>query len=73
MSVSVAPLNPPFRAEHVGSFLRPKALLEKRRLFLAKNCSADELKSVEDDAVRRVVQLQRDLGVRTVTDGEQRR
>ena len=68
-----APLNPPFRAEHVGSFLRPKALLEKRRLLLAKNCSADELKSAEDDAIRRVVQLQRDLGVRTITDGEQRR
>jgi methionine synthase II (cobalamin-independent) len=71
--MSVPVLKPPFRAEHIGSFLRPKALLEKRALFHAKTCSANDLKIAEDDAIKHVVQLQRDLGIRTITDGEQRR
>jgi len=71
--MSTLHLNPPFRAEHVGSLLRPKPLREKRALFANKQCSAEELKVVEDEAVSHVVKLQRDLGIRTITDGEQRR
>ena len=66
-------LLPPSHAEHVGSLLRPKALYEKRKLFSANECSAEELKVAEDDAVLQVVKLQRDLGIKTITDGEQRR
>jgi len=72
MSPTLA-LNPPFRAEHVGSLLRPLPLFEKRKLFEADKCSAEELKVIEDEAVKHVVKLQRDLGIKTITDGEQRR
>ncbi|MBP2325065.1 5-methyltetrahydropteroyltriglutamate--homocysteine methyltransferase [Kibdelosporangium banguiense] len=58
---------PPFRADHVGSLLRPENLLAAR-----KEQSAD-LRSVEDQAIRDVVQLQRDAGLQSATDGEFRR
>ena len=64
---------PPFKAEHVGSYLRPQALLEKRKLFEENKCSPDDLKAAEDEAIKHVVQLQRESGVRSITDGEQRR
>lgn len=64
---------PPFRADHVGSLLRPAKLLEAREGFAAGNVSADELRSIEDDAIRDVVQMQSDVGLRSVTDGEFRR
>ena len=44
-------LDPPFRAEHVGSLLRPKALLDKRALFQEKKCSAEELRAAEDEPI----------------------
>jgi len=66
-------LSPPFRAEHVGSLLRPKALYEKRRALEAGECSACDLKSVEDQAVKHVLKLQQDVGIKTITDGEMRR
>ncbi|KAG6873566.1 hypothetical protein C0992_008618, partial [Termitomyces sp. T32_za158] len=66
-------LNPPFRAEHVGSLLRPPVLLEKRGLFEQQRIEAEELRAAEDEAVERVVRLQRDVGMRTITDGELRR
>ncbi|KAG6873567.1 hypothetical protein C0992_008612 [Termitomyces sp. T32_za158] len=66
-------LNPPFRAEHIGSLLRPPVLLEKRGLFEQRGISAEELRAAEDEAVERVVRLQRDVGMRTITDGEMRR
>jgi methionine synthase II (cobalamin-independent) len=66
-------LNPPFRAEHIGSLLRPEPLHEKRKLFGANKCTAEELGDVEDEAVKHVVKLQQDLGLKTITDGEQRR
>lgn len=64
---------PPFRADHVGSFLRPKALIEAREKFKASQISAAELRRVEDEAIRGIVRFQEDLGLRGITDGEFRR
>lgn len=66
-------LRPPFRAEHVGSFLRPSTLYEKRQLFEDGKSSLEDLKKAEDEAIIQVVKLQKDLGIRTITDGEFRR
>src|SRR6516162_6313829 len=64
---------PPFRADHVGSFLRPKELLEARERFRTGAIDAAELRKVEDEAIRGIVKFQEDLGLRGVTDGEFRR
>jgi 5-methyltetrahydropteroyltriglutamate--homocysteine methyltransferase len=64
---------PPFRADHVGSLLRPAALLRAREEFTAGKITAEELRAVEDDAVRAVVRMQEDVGLRSATDGEFRR
>src|SRR4051812_9437787 len=64
---------PPFRAEHVGSLLRPRDLVAARQNFRAGSIDADRLRAAEDDAIRDVVALQEDLGLRAVTDGEFRR
>ena len=64
---------PPFRADHVGSLLRPKALLDAREDFAAGRMSADDLRSVEDDAIRDVVRMQKEVGLQSATDGEFRR
>jgi 5-methyltetrahydropteroyltriglutamate--homocysteine methyltransferase len=64
---------PPYRADHVGSLLRPPQLLQAREDHAAGKIDDDELRSIEDDAIRDVVQLQRDAGLRTATDGEFRR
>ena len=64
---------PPFRADHVGSLLRPARLLQAREEHAAQKMSDDELRAVEDDAVREVVAMQRDVGLRSATDGEFRR
>ena len=64
---------PPFRADHVGSLLRPARLLEARERHATGEIDADELRATEDDAVREVVRMQRDVGLRSATDGEFRR
>ena len=64
---------PPFRADHVGSFLRPKALLDAREAFRAGDIDAATLRGVEDEAIRDVVRFQEDLGLQSITDGEFRR
>jgi 5-methyltetrahydropteroyltriglutamate--homocysteine methyltransferase len=64
---------PPFRADHVGSFLRPQALLEARDQCKAGRIDAAQLRRVEDDAIRDIVTFQEDLGLRGITDGEFRR
>jgi 5-methyltetrahydropteroyltriglutamate--homocysteine methyltransferase len=64
---------PPFRADHVGSLLRPPELLRAREDHAAGRIDGDELRAAEDAAIRDVVKLQRDVGLRTVTDGEFRR
>jgi 5-methyltetrahydropteroyltriglutamate--homocysteine methyltransferase len=63
-----------FRADHVGSFLRPPALLQARdRYFKTKDISAEQLRAAEDAAIREVVKFQEDLGFKIITDGEYRR
>jgi 5-methyltetrahydropteroyltriglutamate--homocysteine methyltransferase len=64
---------PPFRADHVGSLLRPQRLLKAREDFAADRISGDELRAVEDDAIRDVVKMQQDVGLQSATDGEFRR
>src|SRR5512143_2517164 len=64
---------PPFRADHVGSFLRPPELLAARARAAAGELAPAGLRAVEDDAIRGVVRLQEELGLRGVTDGELRR
>ena len=64
---------PPFRADHVGSLLRPQKLLRARDEFAAGQISAERLRAIEDDAIRDVVQMQRDVGLQSATDGEFRR
>jgi 5-methyltetrahydropteroyltriglutamate--homocysteine methyltransferase len=64
---------PPFRADHVGSLLRPAHLLEARQQRAAGGLDADELRAIEDEAIRDVVRMQQDVGLRSATDGEFRR
>jgi 5-methyltetrahydropteroyltriglutamate--homocysteine methyltransferase len=64
---------PPFRADHVGSLLRPPALLQARQDAAAGRISAAGLRALEDDAIGEAVAMQRDVGLRSVTDGEFRR
>ena len=61
------------RADHVGSLLRPKPLLDARAEHAAGDLTDAEFKAVEDDAVREVVALQEEAGLPVVTDGELRR
>ena len=64
---------PPFRADHVGSFLRPARLREAREKFFAKQISAEALREVEDACIREVVKQQEAVGLKGITDGEFRR
>jgi len=65
---------PPFRADHVGSLLRPESVKEARKKFYEeKSISADELKAIEDESVRDVIRMQEEVGLLAVTDGELRR
>ena len=64
---------PPYRADHVGSFLRPKALLDAREARRTGSIDDAALRAVEDTAIRDIVRFQQDLGLRGITDGEFRR
>ncbi len=64
---------PPFRADHVGSLLRPRLLLRARDDFASGQITAAELRAIEDEAVAGVVAMQREAGLRSATDGEFRR
>ncbi|HEX3803517.1 MAG TPA: 5-methyltetrahydropteroyltriglutamate--homocysteine S-methyltransferase [Solirubrobacteraceae bacterium] len=64
---------PPFRADHVGSLLRPEALLKARAEHAAGRIDNDELRAAEDAAILDAIRLQKDVGLPTVTDGEMRR
>ena len=50
-------LHPPFRAEHLGSLKRPRTLLNKRDDFDKNACTAEELRKVEDEAIKAIVQI----------------
>jgi 5-methyltetrahydropteroyltriglutamate--homocysteine methyltransferase len=64
---------PPFRADHVGSILRPPELLKARKDFEAGRIDADELRGIEDEAISRIVRKQEEIGLQSATDGEFRR
>ena len=64
---------PPFRADHVGSLLRPPALLQARAEAAAGTITTEELRTVEDEAIAAAVRMQEEVGLRGVTDGEFRR
>jgi len=64
---------PPFRADHVGSFLRPKFLLDAREQQAKGQITAAQLRAVEDKAIAEVVKMQQDVGLKSITDGEFRR
>ncbi len=66
-------LNPPFRADHVGSLLRPSELLSARQQFFSGKLPAEELRAVEDQAIVTAVRQMESLGLRSITDGEFRR
>ncbi len=66
-------IQPPFRADHVGSLLRPPALTKARAEHKAGRIGDQDLRRMEDDAIRDVVKLQQDLGLQGITDGEFRR
>jgi methionine synthase II (cobalamin-independent) len=65
--------SPPFRADHVGSLLRPRNLLQAREDHKAGKIGAPELRRIEDESIREVVQMQEEIGLRGITDGEFRR
>ncbi|MGI8714511.1 MAG: 5-methyltetrahydropteroyltriglutamate--homocysteine S-methyltransferase [Solirubrobacteraceae bacterium] len=64
---------PPFRADHVGSLLRPPDLSQARAEFKAQRIDSEQLRAAEDEAILGAIALQRDAGLQTVTDGEFRR
>ncbi len=65
--------SPPFRADHVGSLLRPKRLLQARDDFAAGRIPAADLRAIEDDEITRAVRMQEEVGLQSATDGEFRR
>lgn len=67
------PIDPPFRAEHIGSLLRPQDLIDARHSHEAGDMEEEELRELEDLSIRDIVRLQEDAGLEVVTDGEFRR
>ena len=64
---------PPFRADHVGSLLRPKSLTDARQKWRQGELPEQELREIEDAAIRDIVDFQQDIGLKAITDGEFRR
>lgn len=64
---------PPFRADHVGSLLRPAELLDCREKFRQGSLDAEGLRAAEDVAIREAIKMQEDAGLKSITDGEFRR
>ncbi len=67
------PARPPFRAEHVGSLLRPPELLRLRRAHEAGEVTDAELRTAEDEAIVAAIRFQEEIGLESITDGEFRR
>ncbi|MFT7595533.1 MAG: 5-methyltetrahydropteroyltriglutamate--homocysteine methyltransferase [Paracoccaceae bacterium] len=68
------PSPPPFRADHVGSLLRPASIAKARKAFHDEgSITADDLKAAEDGAIPALIRMQEDVGLKAVTDGEARR
>lgn len=71
--MTTAPHDPPFRAEHIGSLLRPPELLHARTAYEAGRLSLHELREVENRCIRQAVAWQEEIGLQVITDGEYRR
>jgi len=67
------PAKLPSRADHVGSFLRPRSVIEARAHCAAGNISYEELRAIEDEAITELVKWEESLGLKAITDGEFRR
>jgi methionine synthase II (cobalamin-independent) len=65
--------SPPFRADHVGSLLRPPRLLDARDDFAKGSITAEELRTIEDEEIVKVIRMQEEVGLQSATDGEFRR
>jgi len=65
-------LNPPFRAEHLGSLLRPDYILEARKKFDKNEVTMEQLKELEDKAIKDAIKMQKEVGLKGLTDGEYR-
>ena len=68
--MSTAKRSPPFRAEHVGSLLRPQSLVDKRYAVAEGKASHEDLIPLEDQAVCDIVKFQKDCGFHAVGSGE---
>jgi 5-methyltetrahydropteroyltriglutamate--homocysteine methyltransferase len=66
-------MSPPFRADHVGSLLRPPRLLDARRDFAVGSITAAELRRIEDEEIIKAIRMQEEAGLQSATDGEFRR
>ncbi|HEY5899524.1 MAG TPA: 5-methyltetrahydropteroyltriglutamate--homocysteine S-methyltransferase [Burkholderiales bacterium] len=66
-------MKPPFRAEHIGSFVRPPRLIEAARARRSNQLDAEEFRRVQDGCIREIVAFQESIGLPSVTDGEFRR
>ena len=66
-------MKPPFRVEHIGSFVRPERLLQAARARKEKKSNESEFKKVQDECIREIVAFQESIGLPTITDGEFRR
>ena len=62
-------MKPPFRVEHVGSFVRPERLLNAVRAHKGGSVSDQELQRVQDECIREIVAFQESLGLPSITDG----
>lgn len=62
--------SPPFRAEHVGSLLRPQELVQKRYDVASGKAKLEDLVPLEDKSVEEVIKLQQDCGLKVVSSGE---
>ncbi len=67
------PRQPPFHAEHIGSFVRPQRLLDAARAHRAGTLDAEAYRAIQDDCIREIVAFQDDTGMPSITDGEFRR
>ncbi|KAF2216612.1 hypothetical protein CERZMDRAFT_33405 [Cercospora zeae-maydis SCOH1-5] len=68
--MSASPRNPPFRAEHIGSLLRPEELVKKRYAIADGSAKPEELVPVEQQAIKDIVSLQQECGIHSITNGE---
>ena len=73
MASLLSPGKPPFRADHIGSLLRPRALRDAFRQHAGGSMNDSAFRAAQDAAIRDVLELQRDCGLQVVTDGEFRR